>query len=295
MSVKKTSNTPDAIKSSGGGGGGKKSGGNGNMFLFAVVGVAVLAIVIGLMMRGGGDEKKAVNGTETSVAQAASAKSAKVYEKQGSKKIERSDAGNTPAVAEDFSNTSELVYMTEPETNIQTVKTSNGFVAVDSVEGQKFIADFNAYQSALNPNKPTAVAQPAISEEKLNEIRQEANDQVRALDEKINELAGQVDGLITVVKKQNETIGKLSTQIRTIQPMVKSPEDLAKTLFGKNGKKILNERNNALVADVVVGDKAFITDIKGDVHIVRVGDVIPGTSSVVALIDEASKQVVLKQ
>lgn len=293
MTIKKTSNTPDAIKASAGGG--KKSGGNGNIFLFAIVGVAILAIVIGLMMSGGEEEKKPTKSSDTSIAQAASVKSAKVYQKQGTKRIERSDGANAASAPEDFSNTSELVYMTEPETNIQMVKTSTGFVAVDSVEGQKFIADFNAYQAALNPNKPAAVAQSTISQEKINEIRQEANDQVRALDEKVNELAGQVDGLISVVKKQNETIGKLSTQIRTIQPMVKTPEELAVTLFGKNGKKVLKERNNALIADVVVGDKAFITDVKGDVHIVKVGDIIPGTSSVVALIDEASKQVVLKQ
>lgn len=292
MSTNKKINTPDAVKA---GTGGKKKEGGGNVLLYILVGAAILALIIGLNMRGKEEPKKSSKEqTNTSVAQAANVKAAKVYDQQSSRKIERTESGGVVTNStEAFSNMTELEYMTEPETQASLVKTSTGYVLVNSPEGQKFISDFNAYQAALNPNK--AVAQPQISEEKLNEIREESNNQVRALDEKINELSSQVDGLISVVKKQNETIAKLSTQIKTIQPMVKTPEELATALFGKNGKKVLNERNNALVADVVVGDKAFITDSKGDVHIVRVGDVIPGTSSIVALIDEVSKQVVLKR
>lgn len=294
MSAEKASNSPDAVKS-GGAGGKKKTASNGNIFLMILVGVVVVALVVGLMFKGGDSKKAAPKEMENaSIANAANAGAAKVYAKQGQRKIERSDGVNTAAAAEDFSNMEKLEYMVDPQTNIEMVVTPSGPKPVDSPEGQKFIKDFEAYQAMKNPNQTVAATTPQVSEQKLNEIRQESNEQVRALDEKINDLSVQVDGLIGVVKKQNETIGKLSTQIKTIQPMVKTPEELASSLFGKNGKKVLQERNNALVADVVVGDKAFITDLQGDVHIVRVGDVVPGTSSVVALIDESSKQVILK-
>jgi hypothetical protein len=294
MSAAKASNSPDAVKS-GGDGGKKKKASNGNMFLIILVGVMVVALVVGLIFKGGDSKKAAPKEMENaSIANAANASAAKVYEKQAQRKIERSNGVNTAAAAEDFSNMEKLEYVIDPQTNIEMVVTPSGPKPVDSPEGQKFIKDFEAYQAMKNPNQTVAATTPQVSEQKLNEIRQESNEQVRALDEKINDLSVQVDGLIGVVKKQNETIGKLSTQIKTIQPMVKTPEELASSLFGKNGKKVLQERNNALVADVVVGDKAFITDLQGDVHIVRVGDVVPGTSSVVALIDESSKQVILK-
>lgn len=294
MSAAKASNSPDAVKS-GGAGGKKKTASNGNMFLIILVGVVVVALVAGLMFKSGDSKKPAPKENENaSITSATKASAAKVYEKQGQRKIERSDGLNTAAAREDFSNMEKLEYVIDPQTNIEMVVTPSGPKPVDSPEGQKFIKDFEAYQAMKNPNQTVAATTPQVSEQKLNEIRQESNEQVRALDEKINDLSVQVDSLIGVVKKQNETIGKLSTQIKTIQPMVKTPEELASSLFGKNGKKVLQERNNALVADVVVGDKAFITDLQGDVHIVRVGDVVPGTSSVVALIDESSKQVILK-
>lgn len=294
MSAEKSSNSPDAVKS-GGAGGKKKTASNGNMFLIILVGVVVVALLAGLMFKSGDSKKPAPKEKENaSITSATKASAAKVYEKQGQRKIERSDGLNTAAAAEDFSNMEKLEYRTDPQTNIEMVVTPSGSKPVDSPEGQKFIKDFEAYQAMKNPNQTVAATTPQVSEQKLNEIRQESNEQVRALDEKINGLSVQVEGLIGVVKKQNETIGKLSTQIKTIQPMIKTPEELASSLFGKNGKKVLQERNNALVADVVVGDKAFITDLQGDVHIVRVGDVVPGTSSVVALIDESSKQVILK-
>lgn len=301
MSIKKGSNAPDSIKKPSGGassGNKGKSGGN-NFMLIGLLGIALVAVLIGIFS--GGDDKKAPPKKEVSAAQGATGNAPKVYEKSQSRKIERSDGPGTAAegtALQDFSNMQSLEYMNQPDTNILMVKTPTGFVVADSPEGQKFISDFNAFKAAANTGAPATGAtpvQPQISEEKLNEVRQQTDQQIQALDEKVNDQAAKVEGLIEVIKKQNETIAKLSTQIRSIQPIVKTPNQLAQDLFGNNGTKVLKQRNNALVADVVVGDKAFITDINGDTHIVRVGDVIPGSSSIVSLIDESSKQVILKQ
>lgn len=289
-------NSPDAIKANATKGGGKKSGNGGMVLILAMCGLAVVAFVLIFSSGGSKKEKPKEEVKAASVADAAKQKAPRVYDKSSNRKIERSDGNNGIANAgtQEFSESAELVYGIDDTTNLKTVKTPAGYVLVDSPEGRKYIDDFNNLKNIENPQAQPSVAALQIPQEKLDDLRRESNEQVRILDEKINEVSGQIEGLIGVIKKQNETIAKLTTQVKSIQPMVKTPEELAATLFGKNGKKVLKERNNALVADVIIGDKAFITDINGETHVLRVGDIVPGTSSIVSLIDETSKQVILK-
>lgn len=279
--------------------GGKKEGGGNNMILIILAAVAVIAVVIGLMT-GGGDKEDAKKKTEENVSVAGAtsgAPGAKVYEGDARRTVERSD----PANANGFNgvndlqqvNQNELVYKTDPTTGVSLVQTPAGFVEADSPAGQKFIDDFNKMKAMQNPNAVNAAA-PQISQQQLDEIKQYNDSQIRALDEKLNDLAGQLESSVQLIKKQNETIVHLSTQIKSIQPIVKSPNELAKELFGKEGSRVLKSRNNSLKAEVVIGDKAFISDKNGNIHALQVGDVVPNTSSIVSSIDAATKTVTVR-
>lgn len=293
-------NTP-ANHSGGGGGGGKQGSekkGGGNFMLYVIAAVAVVAVIIGLLTMGG-DEKqeKKPKKEDVSIAGVASApRSAKVYDNGANREVERSDPNNLAGVSDiQAVNQTELEYKTDESTGVLLVNTPTGFVDADSPAGRKFIDDFNKMKAMQNPNAVNNVAAAQVSQKQIDELKQYSDSQIRALDEKINDLAGQLDTSVQLIKKQNETIVHLSKQIKSIQPIVKSPNELAKDLFGKEGTQILKSRNNAIKAEFVIGDKAFIADKNGDIHVLRVGDVVPNTSSIVSSIDESTKTVTIKR
>ena len=85
----------------------------------------------------------------------------------------------------------------------------------------------------------------------------------------------------------------MALQIKSIQPLVKSPRELAQEYFGKDGQKVLQSRNRQIKVDSVLGDKAFFTDKNNTVYVLRVGDVVPNTSQKVIKIDEATQAVIV--
>lgn len=276
----------------------------GNKIIIIITAIALIAVVIGLITMGGKkEEKKPKKEDSVSVEGVASAApGAKVYEGDARRKIERSDPNAVNGVNNGVDgvndlqqiNQNELVYKTDPSSGVTLVQTPNGFVQADSPAGKKFIEDFNKMKAMQNPNGVNNAAAPQISQQQLDEIKQYNDSQVRALDEKINDLAGKLDASVALIKKQNETIVYLSSQIKTIQPIVKSPNELAKELFGKNGARVLASRNNAIKAEAVVGDKAFISDKTGNIHALKTGDVIPNTSSIISSIDPSTKTVTVR-
>lgn len=287
----------DAIK--GAKAGGKKEGGGNNIILIVIAVLAVLAVVIGLMTSGNKDEAKKPKEENVSVEGAASGtKGAKVYDNDAKRTIERSDPANANGLngVSDIQavNQNELVYKTDSTTGLLLVQTPSGFVDAGSPAGQKFIEDFNKMKAMQNPNGVNTAAAPQISQAQIDEMKQYNDSQIRALDEKINDLSGQLESSIQLVKKQNEVIVHLSTQIKSIQPIVKSPNELAKELFGKEGAKVLKSRNNSIKAEFVVGDKAFISDKNGNIHALKVGDIVPNTSSIVSSIDPSTKTVTVR-
>lgn len=291
----------DAIK--GAKAGGKKEGGGNNIILIVIAVLAVLAVVIGLITSGNKDEAKKPKEENVSVEGAASdTKGAKVYDNNAKRTVERSDPANANADVDGLNgvsdiqavNQNELVYKTDSTTGLRLVQTPSGFVDADSPAGQKFIEDFNKMKAMQNPNGVNTAAAPQISQAQIDEMKQYNDSQIRALDEKINDLSGQLESSIQLVKKQNEVIVHLSTQIKSIQPIVKSPNELAKELFGKDGAKVLKSRNNSIKAEFVVGDKAFISDKNGNIHALKVGDIVPNTSSIVSSIDPSTKTVTVR-
>lgn len=189
----------------------------------------------------------------------------------------------------------ELRIFVEPATNIEMVQTPSGPVPTTSIEGQKYIEDFSRLkaEAANNGQQGVSNSQALPNNVALQALQEATDAQVRALDDKLNAAYENVDNLQQVIKKQNETIEKMSIQLKSIQPLVKSPNELAKEFFGKNGEKELKSRNNSIKVDSIVGDKAYFTTNEGNTVLVGVGDVIPNTSVKVKKIDAANNTVIV--
>lgn len=295
--MNKKTNKPSENKA--GAGTPKKPAGMGMMIGIAITVLVVLIGIISMFVGGGGKQApqdKEKQEVATSDTASTGKKQPKVYETEN-RVIKNTESrfapNNEPPVS-----TSELVYFTEPVTGVQMVQTPSGAISVDSPEGQKYIADFKALQLASGPQQPDQglnQSQALVAKAEIESIKQTTNEQVMALDAKINDLAGQVDSLIALSKKQNETIEKLAYQIKTIQPITKSSTELAKDLFGKNGDKVLKERNTAIAVDSIVGNKAYITTKDGKTTLVGVGDIIQGTSVKIKKIDPSTNTVLVAE
>ena len=192
-------------------------------------------------------------------------------------------------------NVAELRIYKDAATNVEMVQTPSGPVPTASIEGQKFIEDYSRLKQEVgNGSQTTANGQQGqVDNSQLAALTEVTNSQIQALDEKINSMYETNDDLQEVIRKQNETIEKMAVQIKTIQPLVKSPKELAQELFGKNGERVLQSRNRQIRVDSVVGDKAFFTAKDNTVYILRVGDVIPHTSQKIIKIDEVTQSVIV--
>lgn len=295
--MNKTSNKPaENIK---GAGSPKKPAGTGMLIGIAVAVVVVIIAVLSLFM-GGGDKKALQEKEKQAVATSDSAssgkKQTKVYETEKREIVptnSRFDPNGQPA-------NGDLTYYTDPVTNVQFVQTPNGPLEVDSPEGQQYIQNYASSQAA-NPTQQFAAgaagnqAASLVATAEIESIKRTTNEQVMALDSKINDLSAQVDGLVSLAKKQNQTIESLAHQIKTIQPITKSSTELAKDLFGKNGDKVLKERNTALAVDSIIGNKAYISTKDGKTVLVGVGDIVPGTSVKVKKVDASTNTVLVAE
>lgn len=301
MSAKKSNNTPGTAQASAGTNTGKDS----KMNLYLMIGFAVIAIAALFLIFGGGDknQEKPTNKKTQSVEslegseKKGTQRTARVYEEQKPRDLNnnQNSLDNDAVTASDG-----LQYYTDPVSNVEMVKTPSGLVPVNSKEGRKYIEDFKALQAASgtgldSQGKPVAAAAGTISKNEFTTAMSQNNEQTKALDQKLNDAHQRIDELVQLVKKQNETVEIMSNQIRTVQPVVKSPRELAKEIFGKNGERVLKERNKSVSAASIVGDKAYVYDINGDLHLVGVGDVIPGTSVKVKEVNQVDRQVIIAE
>lgn len=192
--------------------------------------------------------------------------------------------------------TENQIFFTDEQTGKRYVITPKGNFAVDSQEGREFIAAYNQNnQNNQNAQNAQNLQQGAttVSKDELDQIQKTSQNQIKELDEKINAVSAELDS----VKKQNalqkEALQKVASKVISIQPIVKSPTELAKALFGKNGDKVLNSKNQEISAVSVVGNKAYLTNSNGDYYLVEVGDVVEGTSLKVKAINADTNTVLV--
>lgn len=266
------------------------------MWMFVVVGGGFLIVIfIAVTLFGGGGEKQKPKEQKKQTVPTSDSVTSGTRSSGGvsnNNKLERVQMGEGAAV----STQQELRIYADPATNIEMVQTPNGPIPTESIEGRKFIEDFNQMKALSTGDGQTggaATTQAATNSAALTALREETDAQVRALDEKLNSAYENVDNLQEVVKKQNETIEKMSTQIRSIQPITKSANELAKEFFGKGGERTLASRNNSIKVDSVSGDKAYFTTKDGVTTVLSVGDIVPNTSVKVKKIDEVRNEVIV--
>lgn len=286
----KASNNP-----AGGGGGAKKSGGMGMMIAAAVVVVVIVIVMVSMS----GGKKESVS-TDTNVKQfnpnegtQVNSGGARVYDE--SKRTE-STLENQNQAAASAGQMPELEYYVDPVTGQEMVKTPNGPLLKNSPEGIQYIEDYDrlrleATGSQPNQGQTGSGVQPA----ELDAAMQMVSGQLQAMDEKVNNQQQYIDQLSALVKRQNETIKGMSEQVKTVQPIVKSSKELAVEFFGKGGDKVLKSRNDHIEALSIVGDKAWVINGFGKETLVKVGDVVPGTSTKIKQIDASQNVVIVAQ
>lgn len=293
MSAKVETKTPSSVKTVGSS---AKAGSNTTMYIiFGVIAIAFIALIL---FTSGGEKKTAksqdvVKNDATSAESAVGTSSAKVYEKNNRQFTVEANQGN---VGPTMDANSKLDIYVDPTTNQEYVVTPTGPILTSSIEGRKFIEDFNNLQAQASQSGAANQQQAKqIAQAEIDALATTFNGQVQALDEKLNEAYANTENLKALVKKQNDTITAMAMQIQTIQPIVKTPEELAKDLFGKEGKKVLTSRNNSIAVDSIVGNKAWFTDANGNQVLLAVGDIVPNTSLKVAAIDASTNSVIVNK
>lgn len=298
MSTKKPNNTPETAQATTG-----TTTGKDKMNLYLMIGFGLIALVALFFIFSGDDkaQEKAANKKSQAVesidgsSKSGPQRTERVYEAQQPRDL---NTNQNSQANDSVASSNELQYYTDPVSNVQMVKTPSGLVPVNSKEGRKYIEDFKALQAASGTGvgvQGNPAVGGTISQNEFTTAMAQNNEQTKALDQKLNDAHQRIDELVQLVKKQNETVEKMSDQVRTVQPVVKSPRELAKEIFGKDGERVLKERNKSVSAASVVGDKAYIYDINGDLHLVGVGDVIPGTSVKVKEINQVDRQVLIAE
>lgn len=196
---------------------------------------------------------------------------------------------------------------TDQSTQQQMIKTQNGTYLLNSPEGQYY---FNEYQKSLANQNAGVNAQPtnftpanqagitqAAENKDLLELRENTTTQVKALDEKTSQTYSEVTALREIVKKQNETLEKTIKSIKEIEPYTKSSKQLARELFGSNGQKVLENRNNRIKVDAISpsGDVVYITNSDMSVSVLSVGDIVPNTTVKIKKIDPVNNSVIVSE
>jgi uncharacterized coiled-coil protein SlyX len=283
----KTTNNP-----AGGGSGAKKSSNMGMMMIAAAIVVVVVVVVV--MMSGG---KKQEVSTDTNVKQFNPSEAtqvngggARVYEE--SKRTE-STLGSQNQNAASAGQMPELEYYIDPVTGQEMVKTPNGPLLKNSPDGIQYIEDYERLRLEAGVKTTDNTASAGIPTEQYNQVMQEVDSKFQMLDEKVESQQDYIDQLTTLVKRQNETIKGMSEQVKTVQPIVKSSKELANEFFGKGGDKKLKSRNASIEALSIVGDKAWVINGFGKESLVRVGEVVPGTSTKIKQIDASNNVVIV--
>ncbi|OIH08592.1 hypothetical protein A7M79_07195 [Acinetobacter baumannii] len=234
------------------------------------------------------------------------AKAKKVPSPEGSQggNSQASNQGDSNSSNQNFNGSTtsnrELKITTDPQSGVDYVETPSGTVLVSSPEGQKYIQDFKAYKMEENGGVDPSAANIQVSalssqsyQNEINTLKAQINEQAQALDEKINTSYENQENMQAIIDKQNETIQKLSQNLAMAQPLMRSPKEIAKELFGKQAEATLKSRNNAVKLDSVVGNKGYFTDKDGNVHFLGVGDIIPNTSLMIKAFDEGRGEAIV--
>ena len=293
MQVKKGNVKATNAPSAGGGGSAKKSSGGMGLMIGAAIVVVIVIIIVSMS----GGKSNQPQTTDTNVQQfnptQASGGGTRVYEQNERTSSTLNDQNQEAATAGAMP---ELEYYIDPVTGQEMVKTPNGPLVKGSPEGVQYIEDYERLRLEANGGNPTAAAPSNnVQKAELEQLAAFTNQQIQALDEKIISQQEYIDQLTTLVKRQNESIASMSSQVKTIQPIVKSSGDLAKEFFGKGGEKVLANRNASIEALSIVGDKAWVINGFGKESLVKVGDIVPGTSTKIKQIDASQNIVVVAQ
>lgn len=256
-------------------------------------GLAVLLILVILFTSGKSDKKEVATSQTEKVENITPQRPASSGANNGRKfTVEASQQNNPNANNIQVNENSELNTYTDPVTGENFVVTPTGALLASSIEGQKYIEDFNNLKSQSRTN---GGASQSTSTPQIEQLATITNSQIQALDQKLNDAYDNIENLKALNKKQTETISRLSHEIQSIQPVVKSSEELARELFGKQSKKILANKNNSIQVDSIVGNKAWFADANGNNVLLTVGDIVPNTSLKVSAIDAATNSVIVKQ
>lgn len=201
---------------------------------------------------------------------------------------------------ESVSSPQEIKFFVDTTTGKRYIVTETGNIPVDSQQGQEIIAQHQAelaksqaaqVQGGTTP--PVQAVATSVSKEQFEQSQRDSQEQIKALDEKINNLYSEVITLRKQNGMQKEALQKVASKVIEIQPIVKSQNDLAKTWFGKNGDKVLASRNQEIEAASVIGNKAYLMDTQNNYYLVEVGDVIKGTSLKVKAINPVTNTVLV--
>ncbi|HCV3190437.1 TPA: hypothetical protein OV554_003579 [Acinetobacter baumannii] len=285
-----------------------------NIYILAGGAIAIFALVVALFlfvqnMMTSSDQPKKTN-TYQDEKTANIAKSQKVPSPNGNQSGSGNSQGQGGVNASnqninnstgDANGNRELKITTDPQSGVDYVETPSGTVLVSSPEGQKYIQDFKAYKleqnGGVDPTAANGIQVSALSSQayqsEINALKAQINEQAQALDEKINTNYENQENMQAVIDKQNETIQKLSQNLAMAQPLMRSPKEIAKELFGKQAEATLKSRNNAVKLDSVVGNKGYFTDKDGNVHFLGVGDIIPNTSLMIKAFDEGRGEAIV--
>lgn len=279
-------------KNSTGSGSAKAKNDKNIYYIFAAI--AVLLIIIIFATSGKKDDKESDADTQTQAVENITPQSPTSSGANNGRKftVDANQQNGSNGSNVQVNENSELNTYTDPVTGEMFVVTPTGALLVSSIEGQKYIEDFNNLKSQSKTNSGSSQNATSPQIEQLATI---TNSQIQALDQKLNDAYDNIENLKALNKKQTETISRLSHEIQSIQPVVKSSEELAKDLFGKQSKKVLANKNNSIHVDSIVGNKAWFTDSNGNNVLLTVGDIVPNTSLKVTAIDAATNSVIVKQ
>lgn len=281
-----------------------------NMYVLLGITAGVFVVLIGLflliqnMMTSSDQPQQTSSYQDEKTANIAKAK--KVPSPEGSQggNSQASNQGDLNSSNQNFNGSTtsnrELKITTDPQSGVDYVETPSGTVLVSSPEGQKYIQDFKAYKMEENGGVDPSAANIQVSalssqsyQNEINTLKAQINEQAQALDEKINTSYENQENMQAIIDKQNETIQKLSQNLAMAQPLMRSPKEIAKELFGKQAEATLKSRNNAVKLDSVVGNKGYFTDKDGNVHFLGVGDIIPNTSLMIKAFDEGRGEAIV--
>lgn len=283
------------------------------MLIGAILGGFVLVSVIVLMMVGGSKGTKKTNTNKTEkTEQVASGNSSgngtsvNADSSSAAANNSRFDAnnGNNPFAGGQQGGAgvvdNQITVYTDPSTKQEMVRTAQGIYPLNSSEGQYYFNQMKQAQANQaagqlggvqgNQNQAGSPNQLASTSSEVMELRETTNTQIKALDEKVNQNHEDVGALMEIIRKQNVVIDKLTTEIKTIQPIVRRSTKLDGSAMQQ---KRTTKEHDGIVVDAISpsGDLVYLMSHDGSTSVLRVGDTIPNTGVKIKRIDSDNSRV----